>query len=195
MTRTFLAIELPDEVRAALAREIAHLARALPDVRWSDPAGMHLTLAFLGELDDARLADATAAAEEAAATATPFALQLVGLGSFGPPRSPRVLWAGVGGDLTRLLTLQERLASALDARGFPREQRPFAPHLTLARLKMPLPPAELAALPCLLSAPVVPVAWTVDAIAVMKSELLRSGARYTALGRATLGEPKDRDGR
>jgi 2'-5' RNA ligase len=187
MTRTFLAVELSDAVRSALGREIARLARALPHVRWADPAGMHLTLSFLGELDDARLADATAAAIEAAADSQPFTLRLAGLGSFGPPRAPRVIWAGVGGDVQRLVELQERLAGALEARGFPREQRPFAPHLTLARLKVAPPPAELARLPQLLAAPVASVAWPVDAIAVMKSEPLRPAARYTRLERVLLG--------
>lgn len=191
MTRTFLALELPDPVRAALAREIARLTRglgqSLPPVRWVDPAGMHLTLAFLGELDDARLAVATDAAREAARDFAAFSLQLAGLGSFGPPRSPRVIWVGVGGQTVRLLALQSRLADALEARGFPREERPFSAHLTLARIKAPLPPAELARLPQLLAASAEPVRWTADAIAVMKSELLRPAARYTALTRVPLG--------
>jgi 2'-5' RNA ligase len=187
MTRTFLAVELTDAVRTALEREIARLARAAPHARWVDPDGMHLTLAFLGELDDARLSEATAAAKETAADCHPFTLRLARLGSFGPPHSPRVIWAGVGGDVPRLLALQERLAGALEGRGFPREPRPFAPHLTLARVKVPLPPAEVASLPRLLVAPVMPAVWPVDAIAVMKSELQRPAARYTRLARVPLG--------
>ena len=77
MTRTFLALELPDAVKAVLRRRIERLAHALPDVRFVDIAGLHLTLAFLGELDETELAAATGAAEEAASAHAPFALRLI----------------------------------------------------------------------------------------------------------------------
>jgi 2'-5' RNA ligase len=196
MTRTFLAIELADDVRAALTREIARLARVLPNVHWVTSADVHLTLAFLGELDDARLAAATNAAREATRDAAPFDLQLAGLGTFGPPAAPRVVWAGVGGEVPELVALQKRLAGALEARDFPRESRPFAPHLTLARLKSPLALPALERLRRLLADPpeastVSSAPWLVDALAVMKSELGRPAARYTRLARVPLGAAND----
>src|SRR5262249_52752857 len=127
MTRTFIAIELGDNVRAALEREILRLARVLPEVRWTTASGLHLTLAFLGELDEAQLAMATEATQEVAAYARRFELQLEGLGSFGPTWAPRVIWAGLAGDTRSLLAVQGKLARALEARGFPREERRFAP--------------------------------------------------------------------
>jgi 2'-5' RNA ligase len=191
MTRTFVAIELGDDARAYLAREVTRLQRALPGVRWVDPANLHLTLVFLGELDDARLAAATEAAG-AAASVKPFTLEVAGLGSFGPPHAPRVVWAGLRGNLPRLNQLYEALAAALEARGFPRETRPFAPHLTLARLKAPLAADEAQRLARVLrveadaaarsGAPIL-----VDHISVMKSELLRPVARYTCLRAIRLG--------
>lgn len=190
MTRTFLAIELHDDVRAVLARETARLARAMPMIRWGDPDSIHLTLAFLGELDDAQLTAATEAAREIAPRFAPFSLALGRLGAFGPPHAPRVVWVGVAGQVPGLLALQDALAGALEVRGFPREARPFAPHLTLARIKSPLPPPTLAALLRLFAAPpAANASWLVGEIAVMKSELLRPAARYIRLASAPLGAP------
>jgi 2'-5' RNA ligase len=123
----------------------------------------------------------------------------MGLGTFGPPAAPRVVWAGVGGDLPALVALQERLAGALEARGFPREARPFAPHLTLARLKSPLAPPALDRLRRRLATPPEAngeacTAWPVDALAVMKSELLRPAARYSCLARVSLGAVSSHSG-
>jgi 2'-5' RNA ligase len=187
VTRTFIAIELSDVARELLARKITRLARALPAVRWVDPSGLHLTLAFLGELDDAQLSAASEGARLAAATSAHFTLATGDLGSFGPPYAPRVIWVGIRGDVSALSTVHERLAHALEERGFPREARPFSPHLTLARLKAPPDAAALARLTAQLqardrhSAPI-----PVRHLSVMKSELARSGARYTCLEECNL---------
>jgi 2'-5' RNA ligase len=186
MTRTFIAIALPDHVKEALGRQIAALEEALPrGVRWAAADGLHLTLAFLGELDDDRLAEAEQAALVAAREGASFTLRLTHLGSFGPARSPRVIWAGVSGspdDLSALGNLQGRLASELELRDFPPEERPFAPHLTLARVKESLPPEAARELPALLAATASERAdFTVREICVMKSERLRTGALYSCL--------------
>ena len=189
MTRTFLALELPETIKAVLRRRIERLAHALPEVRFVDVAGLHLTLAFLGELDNAHLAAATEAAEEAASAHAPITLRLARLGTFGSARSPRVIWVGLAGEVAQLGALQSTLADALAARGFPREARPFAPHLTLARIKKPLSDDLLAALARLQGEPAPDVAWQADALSVMKSELLRPAALYTALSRWPLAAP------
>ena len=189
MTRTFVAVELEGKVLATLEQQIARLRRALPEVRWAEVSSLHLTLAFLGELDDAKLAAATEAAAEVAVAARPFTLQVAGLGTFGPSWAPRVVWAGLAGEMGALLALQRRLVLALEACGFPREERPFAPHLTLARLKQPLGAEALARLTAILQAHRTRAALLpVKALAVMQSELLRSGARYTCLRACALGE-------
>jgi 2'-5' RNA ligase len=183
VTRTFLAIELPEPVRASLRRELSHLSRALPAIHWTSAESVHLTLAFLGELDDARLAEAAAAAEEAARTQRPLRLEVMGLGTFGKEWAPRVVWVGVGGQTRRLAALQESLATALAARGFARDERPFSPHLTLARIKDRLDDATLARLTGVVrSQRTAPLgAWEARELAVMKSELLRPAACYTCL--------------
>jgi RNA 2',3'-cyclic 3'-phosphodiesterase len=189
MTRTFLALELPEPIKNTLRRRIERLAKAIPDVRWVDPESLHLTLVFLGDLNDAQLASATAAASDAAGSHPPFALRLAGLGTFGSARSPRVVWVGLAGEKARLLALQAALADGLAARGFPREDRPFTPHLTLARIKKPLSEDALTALTSALAEPASNANWQADAITVMKSELARPAARYTALSHWPLARP------
>jgi 2'-5' RNA ligase len=150
---------------------------------------MHLTLAFLGGLDDDQLAAAMAAVDETAVAASPFTLRIEGLGTFGPPYAPRVVWAGLGGDVRALMAVQRRLAHALEARGFPPEERPFAPHLTLARLKDRLDSDALQRLSSLVRAPSPAKApLPVRSLAVMKSELHHTGAVYTRLRECPFGQ-------
>ena len=103
-------------------REIAG-ASGTASVRFADPASLHLTLAFLGELDEARLPEAIAATEDVALATSPFALSVAGIGTFGGAKAPRVIWAGVVGDIAALLAVQSHLARALEARGFVLEAR------------------------------------------------------------------------
>lgn len=187
MTRTFIAVEMGSRARDALAATNRDLAEALPDVRFVDPASMHLTLAFLGELDDERLKLAHEATAIAAREHEPFELAVDGLGVFGPRRAPRVIWAGVSGATDRLLAVQRRLTDELIARGFPPEERAYSPHLTLARLKRPLTGDELTRLERFVHTPVVdPAPIPVTSLDVMKSELTRTGALYTYLRRYSL---------
>ncbi|MBF6591751.1 MAG: RNA 2',3'-cyclic phosphodiesterase [Ktedonobacterales bacterium] len=183
MTRTFIALELSDEVHVALRHTLERLARALPAIHWVDAASLHLTLAFLGELDDARLAAVTEATELVVRGAVPLRLEVVGMGTFGSERAPRVIWAGIGGHTHQLLVLREELVQALEARGFAREALPFSPHLTLARVKDRLDDATHARLRSSLQSQyqVKLAGWETDHLAVMKSELARPAARYTRL--------------
>lgn len=187
-TRTFIAVELGDAARASLARTIGALAPGLPDVRFVKPESLHLTLAFLGDLEEELLMEAMAATAAAAETGQPFELVIEGLGMFGPQHAPRVIWAGVQGNLRALVAVQARLAEALEAKGFAREERPFAPHLTLARLKRPLPPEQLTWLRARVAGPGrsgAPVA--VAQLSVMESVRRPSGAEYTCLRAYALG--------
>ncbi len=189
MTRTFIALELDSSQQHFLGNVIRQGKLLLPDLRWVDPAGIHLTLAFLGELSDDQLEKAMAAAQYAATTSNPFAYRLSGLGTFGPARQPRVLWMGVSEPSGALHLVHRALALALEQQGFPPEQRPFSPHLTLARIKSPLSPEQLQLLQQLLSRyQFSSAAQRVTHLSVMKSELARSGARYTCLREYTFGE-------
>jgi 2'-5' RNA ligase len=188
MTRTFIAVALGDAAREALRHEISSLTGALPSVRWVNMASLHLTLAFLGELDDERLVTTHEATQAAALQGAPFALALDRLGTFGPPHAPRVIWAGVGGEVAPLRRVQRILAGELDQRSFPPQEHPFSPHLTLARIKERLPAPERTALQQRGNRPLAHTAtWTVTTLDVMKSELVRPAARYTTLASYPLG--------
>src|SRR5258706_2793292 len=95
MTRTFIALELDESLQRFLGNVIRRLAPQLPGVRWVDPAGIHLTLAFLGELSDEQLSAAKQAADVAAQQITPFEFRLKELGIFGSQHQPRVIWMGI----------------------------------------------------------------------------------------------------
>lgn len=194
MTRTFLAVDLSDDARAALRLTLRRVGSALPGVRLVNPDDLHLTLAFLGEIDDETVAVVVKLAQEVARETHPFALSLGKLGIFGPPHAPRVVWAGVGGNLRRLTTLQHGLADALESLGFPPETRPYAPHLTLARISRPLGAASLAQLTALLAEPLKRTTrWTVADLRVMRSDLSASGPRYSTLSVAPFATPHTED--
>ncbi len=195
--RLFVAIELPDEVRSALAATVAALARggASGDaVRWVRPEGVHVTLKFLGATPEALVAAVEGALGAVAVGARPFRLRLAGVGSFGGPRNPggpprtgrpaglRVIWAGVAGEVDALAALAARVDGALAALGFPPEQRPFAAHLTLGRVRDGTPPAAragiFAALEALPPPRTLPI--PVDRISLMQSKLGPGGASYHA---------------
>jgi len=177
--RTFVAVNLPAAVKAS----VGELRRALPaapnGLRWAAGDQLHVTLAFLGDLDDAGLADVRAAARAAAASHAPFDAGLRGLGAFPQPRRARVAWVGWGAGVEAVIALQAMLARLLNP---PVEGRPFAPHVTLARARVPLDlRAWLAAAPDWASP-----AWRLDAVDVMTSELRREGAVHTLVERCPL---------
>lgn len=184
MTRTFIALEMDESLQHYLGDISRRMAQELPDLRLVDPAGIHLTLAFLGELTDEQLAKAIEAAEVAAQQVSPFEYSLSGLGIFGSPRQPRVIWMGVEEPSGKLVQLHRALNRELRQRRFEVEKRPFSPHLTLSRVKAPLKPDEQQRLQGLLAnqqkLPSSPL-HKVRHLSVMKSELLRSGAKYTCL--------------
>jgi 2'-5' RNA ligase len=186
MTRTFIALEMNEDLHRHLERVIDQVAQVLPNARWVNPAGIHLTLAFLGELTDAQLAEAMQAAAIAAHQAHPFTYRLSRLGIFGSPQQPRVLWMGIDEPSGALTRLHRILNQELEQRGFEIDKRPFSPHLTLARFKQALTFDEQQGLQRVLAGKQQGLVSTqicrVEHVSVMKSELLRTGARYTCLG-------------
>lgn len=126
--RLFAAIDLPDRIKQA----VAGICRGVPGVRWLPPDQLHLTLRFIGETEDAAIA--TIRSGLAVITSPAFPLSLQGVGCFPSPRRPRVLWVGLNGGepLTRL---QHEVETAVGNAGIPPEERPFSPHITLARLR------------------------------------------------------------
>jgi 2'-5' RNA ligase len=190
--RIFVAIEPPAEVRerlVAIQRELRTRAgRAAGDARWAPPENLHLTLQFLGAVAEEAV-DAVRAAVAAAATAAPkLSLAVEGAGAFPSPRRPRILWAGLGGDVAPLAALVADLGARLAPLGFPPESRPFHAHLTLARARDPRGAPRLAAALGPL-APAPPATFTAEELVLVRSHLSPQGSRYEAVARAPLGAP------
>lgn len=187
--RLFIAVELPEEWLAALARvQEALRAAGLDALRWTRPEGVHLTLKFLGEVPEERLEEIVRAMTRAAARARPFALRLGRLGAFGGPQRPRVLWAGVEGELEALTRLWQALEAEITPLGFPQERDTFAPHLTLARVPEQAQHEASRTLAVVLPRIALPEPPPLDVaeIALMRSLLGPGGARYRRLAVAPL---------
>lgn len=183
MTRTFIALELNEALQRHLSGIIRQMASALPNLRWVDPLSIHLTLAFLGDLSDEQLAKAMDATGAAAQSVMAFHYRLAHVGVFGSQRHPRVIWVGIEEPSGALLRLHRVLNHELEQRGFDVDTRPFSPHLTLARIKAPLKPEEVQTLQRFLADKkfAASPSYHVSHINVMKSELSRTGAKYTCL--------------
>ena len=187
--RVFVAVGLSDDARQQLIDAVGRIRTQVPEgIQWANPAGMHLTLKFLGNIPASGVNPLLDCLVPVAQVADPFPLNLSALGMFPNRRKPRVLWAGVEGNLDALSHLQQASESAINALGYPPEQRPFRPHITLGRPRRSVSDSQLGRIGSTVSAvaPPSPVAWTVDSIDVMQSELHPSGARYTILGSAEL---------
>jgi 2'-5' RNA ligase len=130
--RTFVALEIAEEMRARIASLQDELRGRAPDVRWTRPEGIHLTLRFLGSTTLAQIERLKPMLAAAAGECPPADVGLAGLGTFPPRGAPRVLWLGLSMP-DSFLALQAACERAAAALGFPREERPFRPHLTLGR--------------------------------------------------------------
>lgn len=178
--RAFIAIDLPESLREALAQAQARFQEVCQQARWTRPEGIHLTLKFLGEISTAQVALVT----EALGAITPFAtfrIRASGFGFFPDARRPRVFWAGLDAP-PELDCLAARVESALATLGFPPGNRAFRPHLTLARFKNPRPQPELQAVLAGQSDFDLGV-FEVSGFFLWESRLSSQGARYQKVAR------------
>lgn len=189
--RLFVAIELPDAWRDAIAAAQELLRRQVPErLQYVRPDNAHLTLKFLGSVDERRVNEVADAVIAASARIVPFSLSISHAGVFGPPPRPQVVWLSVGGNTTELGRLWRAVNERCALLGFPADRGRFVPHLTLARLPKALSPAAVealrVALPVLAPPGVMPL--QVEQVALMRSFLERGGARYLRLAAAKLAE-------
>jgi 2'-5' RNA ligase len=188
--RSFIAIELSEEAKEGLARLRKELERDEHKfVKWVDPGGIHLTLKFLGNIPSKRVTEITEAIKEAARGISPFHLEISGLGAFPSLRQARVLWVGIGGEVDKLSRLQQNIDSTLAALGFAKEERPFVPHLTLARIRQGASPLERRSFGELVGSTTFEDKYPVEveAVRLMRSQLTPAGAIYTCLSAVGLG--------
>jgi RNA 2',3'-cyclic 3'-phosphodiesterase len=189
-TRTFIGIDIGDAIRTNTAALIKELAKTGAAVKWVAPESMHVTLLFLGEVDDRELHAVCKAVQAVAEGEPPFPLRVSGVGAFPTPRRPKILWAGIteGTEPLRRLNaaMEERM---LELGCYRKEERGYNPHLTLGRVKGDAEAFKLAA--------EIPKRgdweggrFAVDEVLVFSSEMDRDGPVYTVIGRATLtGRP------
>lgn len=183
--RTFIAIELDEAQCRALGDVQARLKqeRAAHCVRWVAPENIHLTLKFLGAVAVEKISSVQQAVADACADIPPFTLSLGGVGAFPNTRRPNVIWVGIGGQVETAARLAQKIDDACAALGFTREERAFAPHLTLGRIKRDTPSSGQRLIGEMVdNAKVAELGeFRVDHIGVMKSELGPGGSVYTRL--------------
>ena len=182
--RLFIALPLPPDIAA---RASLILPLSLPALRRVKAENLHVTLAFLGQTPDERLGDVAAAATEAAAPVSPFTLAFDRAGRFPERGRPRVVWLGIADGAASVLELGEGVYAALRRRGLRFDDRPLAPHLTLARVVEDASLAEAKTVGAALEGlAVARLAFEVKDIAVVQSVLSPKGPRYTALATVPL---------
>jgi 2'-5' RNA ligase len=178
VSRLFIAINLPADLRQAAWDAAAPLRRADLPIRWVAPDALHLTLKFLGDVTTDVESQVVAAMEEAVQGCRSFTLPVGGFGAFPSADRPRVVWVGCEG-VPALELLQHRLEQRVEPLGFPGEARPFRPHLTLGRVKERAALGGLSRLERILEPLQFEREATIDSIDLMESILGPDGARYS----------------
>lgn len=183
--RAFVATAINPELREVLVYLQKRLRRCPCRVGWVAPQNLHITLAFLGDVPRQQLPAMSLALDTVARTCAPFSYNAVGLGFFGSPRSPKVLWCGVGTGAEPLIPLQAGLRQALAPFGY-REDKACHPHITLGRVRASRNADQLVeAMKKFTEAPFATV--PVTEITLMQSLLLPEGPRYVELHASPLG--------
>lgn len=195
MIRAFLAVDLSEDLRGRIAsvqQDVkASLLRELPRavrLSWVRPASIHLTIKFLGDMDEQLVEPLREAIAETVQAQRAFFVPLERLGAFPSPHAPRVLWVGAsagweqGGEAKRLAGLHETVESCCSSLGFAPDGRPLSPHLTLARIKGGWRECgQVLAKSAVPDRPLSLGALAVDSVVLMKSELNPAGSVYTKL--------------
>jgi len=189
--RAFVAVVLAAELREAIAAAIERLRSLGSAVAWVPPRNLHVTLHFLGDQSEERLAEAEAALADAAAGSAPLDVTFHGIGAFPGLERPRILWIGLAHGALEVRRLQARVTDALATHGFAREERPWHPHLTVGRVhderrwRREADPSLCGALAR--AATTTFGAQRVTEVALMRSDLSPEGARYTVRRALRLG--------
>lgn len=182
--RTFICCELPAAVLDPIAALISSLKNEYSGIRWVRPQGLHLTLRFLGDVENSKIKQINQMVKEASRYA--FQIRVNEFGAFPNLRRPRVYWLGISEPSGSLRELHQNLQNGLVHIGYEPEIKPFKPHLTLGRVKdRNAPVIDAAHCKAIENIP----AATIDSITVMKSELTPSGAVHTPLCRIPLERP------
>ena len=184
--RTFMAIDLGEDIRDRLVSLQEKLSVEAPEVKWVEPDNLHVTLLFLGEVDQREVIDICRAAQNAVAAMSSFVLSVERAGCFPNPRRPRVLWVGIGKGVQEVCAIHDAIeVPLLDLGCYRREARAYTPHVTLGRVRSERPQDALA------KALNKHQTWSagevlISEVLVMSSELTPDGPVYTVMSRAKL---------
>lgn len=186
--RSFIAVELPDEIKLELKQLEAQLKSGRRyAMKWVDPDSIHLTLKFLGNIAVDRSGEITKVIEDAARGISPFQVNVTGLGVFPNSKRVQVTWVGLGGQTGKLEQLQQNIESGMEKLGFIPEKRKFTPHLTIARFRNHASLGERQDFGQLITGTKFNAGtFVVDSISLMKSQLTREGAIYTRISSVKL---------
>jgi len=182
--RTFIAIELPDNIKKEIEQLQAPLKKTGAFVSWVKPANIHVTLKFLGEVPEDKINEVFSATEKALEGAKKFTMSLKGTGVFPNLRRPRVIWVGSGSGEEELSHMANRIEEEMEKIGFPKEKRKFSAHFTIGRVKSPKNIEKLMEL--VESSDFQTEKIEVNEVVVMKSQLHPAGAIYTPLKKVLL---------
>ena len=138
--RCFIGIALPEGVREAIAGAVREIFREPVPVSWTAPGNLHITLEFLGETKHGQISAVAEGLAKVAGDFCGFSLESSGGGIFPGPKNPRILWTGFREPLELAGTLQQNISKTMRLVGFPSEERPFHPHVTIGRVRGTLPP-------------------------------------------------------
>ncbi len=182
--RSFIALELPDEVKETVALIIKRLRPAQHRyVKWVAPEGTHMTIKFLGNIYSSQIPQITGIMKTAASKVPPLELRLGGLGMFPNEQRPRVIWVALEGNTEPLAAMQREIEQALAPLGFAPENRAFTPHLTLGRVRDNASPEERKEIGSVVKEKKMDydASFTLKELSLMKSTLTPTGAIYNRL--------------
>ena len=187
--RCFVGIRLPDQINRELHRQIRYLEGTGAAVRWVKEDNLHVTLKFLGEVEDDEVRDVHQALSEV--RSRPISLSVNGLGSFPPKGRPRVVWAGLAGDTDALAGLAADIEARVAPLGYPPETRGFRAHLTIGRVKGPSNLDPLMVAIQSRSGRLATAAVEIDAFVLYQSQQGSGGPRYYKISSYPLAPPGD----
>ena len=182
--RTFIAVELPENIKNKIGELQAPLKKTNAFVSWVKPENIHITLKFLGEVPEEKINEVFSATQLALKNAKKFKMNLKGAGAFPDFRRPRVIWIGAGMGGEELSNMANEIEEEMEKIGFPKENRKFSPHFTMGRVKSPKNIEKL--MEKVKSTDFETEDIEVNEVTVMKSQLHPAGAIYTLLKKIPL---------
>ena len=185
--RSFLAFELPPDIKREVARISVEVKKSGIEAGWVKPGNIHLTIVFMGDVNEKDIPAIISRIDNTVGEYEPFKISLGGMGVFPDVRKPRVLWLGLDGEIERLSSLRDDLQKPLEVYGIKQEKRAFRPHLTLGRFRKPVKDRD--ALEKIIDAykDISGPDGKLDELILFKSELKPGGPVYTRIHSWPLG--------